>query len=370
MTTPPSTKGEITADAPGRVNLIGEHTDYAGGFVLPIATPHRTRVTVKPRSDDLVIATSGLFSGDTVTSYRIGEERRTNTWLDYLQGVTWAVSRSGRKIRGFEVHVESNLPMGAGLASSAALEFALLRALRKAFDLWLDDLEVGLTAHAAETGFVGVPVGVMDQLAASLADVEHALFLDTRSLAVERVATPEDAELLVVDSGVAHEHAHGGFRTRRAEVDAAAQRLGVPELRDASPLLDHVAALPPPLNRRARHVITENARVLAAVAALKAGDLVEFGKLLVQSHESLRDDFEVSVPAVEHVVKVALSQPFVFGARMTGGGFGGAVLVLCRRPHARAVGERILARSPGARLVIPMDAAGSAPIRLAAPQRA
>ncbi|HYT77500.1 MAG TPA: galactokinase family protein, partial [Vicinamibacterales bacterium] len=268
----------IRASAPGRVNLIGEHTDYNGGFVLPAAIPQRTSVELSPRAETSVEAWSANFNERR--HYVLGREARTGSWIDYIQGVTAMLAEAGHRVTGFTLQIASTVPVGSGLSSSAALEIALLRALREAFDLPLEDVALARIGQRVENAFVGAPVGIMDQMACALADETHALFLDARSLAFERVAIPERAALVVLDSGVAHNHAAGDYRTRRAECERAAGLLGVPQLRDAAMGdLGRIASLPEPLNRRARHVVTENARVLETVAALIAGDLAAVGRL-------------------------------------------------------------------------------------------
>jgi len=253
--------------------------------------------------------------------------------------------------------VTSGVPVGGGLSSSAALEVSLLRALRAAFGLALDDVAIARVGRRAENDFVGAPVGIMDQMASSLADETTALFLDTRSLAFERLPLPPDVELCVIDSGVPHDHVAGEYRVRRAECERAAAGLGVRELRDVTdPALTR--GLTPPLDRRARHVVAENGRVLAAAACLRARDAAGLGALFDASHASLRDDFEVSVPDVDRLVGLAQADAEVLGARMTGGGFGGAIVALVRRGSARAVAERVRAAydaggRPRARVLIP-----------------
>jgi galactokinase len=230
------------------------------------------------------------------------------------------------------------------LSSSAALEISLLRALRDAFSLSLSDEEMARLGQRAENVFVGAPVGIMDQMAAVFADESHALFLDTRSLAYERVTIPAGAALIVINSGVAHQHAGGDYRTRRTECERAAALLGVPQLRDLDVAdLPRVATLPDPLARRARHVVTEDARVLETVTALRASDLASVGRLFSASHASMRDDFDVSIRAVDLLVTIAEAQPSVYGARLTGGGFGGAIVALARPEDARATADRIAA---------------------------
>jgi galactokinase len=330
------------ASAPGRVNLIGEHTDYNGGFVLPTAIPQRTHVTLARRDDQRVTAYSANTQGQA--TFVLGEENRRGDWADYVQGVTWALMQLGFEIpSGFELAIESDVPPGAGLSSSAALEVAVLRAIRDAFDLiTLDDVRLAQLGQLAENEFVGARSGIMDQMAASFADEHSALFLDTRSLDHRRVPLPSDADLLVIHSGVAHGIAGGEYNTRRAECEAAARALGVDQLRDVSMTdLERVEALSEPLNRRARHVVTEDDRVLQAVSAMDAGQTRALGELFLASHASMRDDFEVSVPDVDTLVEIGAADPDVFGARMTGGGFGGSVVMLAVLGQGRAAARRI-----------------------------
>ncbi len=344
------TAPSVRADAPGRVNLIGEHTDYNGGFVLPTAIPQRAAVYLAPRRDRTVRAASLDADDDgAVHTYVLGEETPGRGWLDYVQGATRLLQEvqgeDGAALSGFDALIAADVPIGSGLSSSAALLVALLRALRDAFGLALDDVALARLAQRVENDFVGVRVGVMDPMAASLADSDAALFLDTRSLAFRRVPLPREAfELAVVDSGVAHRHAGGGYNARRAECEEAAQRLGVAQLRDLAPGdLDRAMALPEPLGRRVRHVVTENARVLNAVAAIETHDAAALGALFDASHASMRDDYEVSTPDVDRLVGLAQAAPEVFGARLTGGGFGGAVIALCRPGTAAAVAARVAA---------------------------
>jgi len=331
----------VRASAPGRVNLIGEHTDYNGGFVLPTAIPQRTSVELKRGADNVVHARSTNAQG--TGTFVLGQERPRRDWLDYVQGVTWAVRQAGFALSGFELSISSDVPLGAGLSSSAALEVALLRAIRQAFGLDdLDDVNMALLGQQAENDFVGARCGIMDQMAASLADQTTALFLDTRSLEFRRVPLPATADLVVIHSGVSHGIAGGEYNTRRAECEEAARQLGVPQLRDLTPLdLPRIQHLPEPLGRRARHVLTEDERVLESIAALDQSDLSRLGELFLASHISMRDDFEVSVPEVDLLVELAQADPDVYGARMTGGGFGGSVVMLATLGQGSAAGERI-----------------------------
>jgi galactokinase len=331
-------------EAFGRVNLIGEHTDYNEGFVLPTSIPQSTIAVVAPRSDRTVRAWSAeLSAGETLEAYVLGEERPGRGWLDYVQGLTQAVAGAGHTLGGFDMALRSTVPLGSGLSSSAALEVAVLRALRQLFALDFDDVMLARLGQRAENQFVGAPVGIMDQMASSLASPGVALFIDTRTLAYEPAHLPQGTELAVINSGVAHYHAAGDYRTRRAECERAAALLGVGALRDVGVSeIDRVMRLPDPLNRRARHVVTENQRVLDAMIAMEAGDATRLGALFNASHASERDDFEVSVPEVDLLVGLAQAEAAVFGARLTGGGFGGSIVALVRDGEASAVAARVV----------------------------
>jgi galactokinase len=317
-----------SADAPGRVNLIGEHTDYHEGFVLPTIIPQRTWSIVRRRPDRRVRARSGR-QGETWDAYELGHEQVTRRWIDYVQGVTATIVRAGHAIPGFDLEVESTVPVGAGVSSSAALSVSILRALRTLAGLRYDDVELARMAQQVETDFVGAPVGIMDPLVSSLGHNDEALFIDTRSLEIERIPMPASMEIRVIDSGIAHRHAGGGYVARRRESFEAAAALGVHTLRDVDEhATERIATLPPVLARRARHVVTENQRVLDAVAAIRANDPRRFGALLLESHASLRDEYEVTTPEIDTLVRLAARHQAVFGCRMTGGGFGGAIVLL------------------------------------------
>jgi galactokinase len=333
----------VEAEAPGRVNLIGEHTDYNDGFVLPTATPQRTRVRLTPRTDALVRAETTAGLANPAGDYRLGEEAPRHDWLDYVQGVTRVTDAAGYRVGGFDVRVDSDVPVGSGLSSSAALEVSLLRALRQAFALDLDDVTLARLGQRAENEFVGARCGIMDQMAATFADTSAALFLDTRSLDFTRIALPSSADLVVIHSGVRHGLVSGEYNQRRADCEQACELLGVAALRDLTPAdLPRLDALPERIKRRARHVITEDERVLRFVDALADDDLDTLGSLLLASHASLREDFEVSVPAVDRLVELAAADADVYGARITGGGFGGAVVMLARRGSGATVGQRLV----------------------------
>jgi galactokinase len=336
---------EVSAAAPGRVNLIGEHVDCHGGHVLPVPLPLFTRVELAARNDREVRCASDSVPESAPLSYHLDAPARGRGWIDYVQGVTAALTAEGVRLpAGFELYVRSDVPLGSGLSSSAALEVAVLRALRERFALALTDVDLARLGQAAETRFVGAQIGIMDQMAASVGQQRTALFLDTRTLAFEQVALPEALEVVVLDSGVRHGHAGGEYNSRRQECEAAARALGVALLcdlgEDALPRIDRLPGL---LSRRARHVVTEEVRVKAFVAALREGDLPALGPLLARAHASLRDDYQVSIPLIDALVAEAVRTPGVLGARLTGGGFGGAVVVLAERGSGAAAGQQIAA---------------------------
>jgi galactokinase len=332
---------EFTESAPGRVNLIGEHTDYHEGFVLPCAIPQRTTATVRRRGDRHVHAVSAERPGEEVR-YELGREHHRQGWGDYVQGITYALAAAGHTIDGFDLSLRSDVPVGSGLSSSAALEIAILRALRAAYDLPIDAVQMAQIGQRAEVDFVGAPVGIMDQMASTLATERDALFLDTRTLSFESLPLPFSLALAVIDSGITHQHAGGGYVTRRRESEQAARLLAVRCLRDVNETALHrVAHLPPIEARRARHVITENARVVQAAAALRSGDVEALGRLFVASHASMRDDYEISTPEIDLLVEAAVSLPDVYGARLTGGGFGGAVVIATKAGSADSVAWQV-----------------------------
>jgi len=317
--------------APGRVNLIGEHTDYNGGYVLPFALPQRTAVAAVPidRPEWTVYSEQ---TGDAVAfdpdALKPGG---LNGWVSYVAGVVWALHEAGYAPPGARLAVASDVPMGAGLSSSAALECAVLTVLVELGGLDVPVVSRPGLAQRAENEFVGMPCGIMDQSAAILCQPGHALFLDCRSLAAEQVPVALDGlALLVVDTRAPHRHVTGEYAARRTACERAAATLGLASLRDLA-VPDLPAALDrldsPELERRVRHVVTENERVLATVAMLRGGRPSYVGPLLTASHRSLRDDFEVTVPELDTAVEVALAEG-AHGARMTGGGFGGCVLAL------------------------------------------
>lgn len=328
---------EASAEAPGRVNLLGEHTDYNDGYVLPTPLAYLMRIWAV-RAEGLVEAYAETFGERLMRATGKGP---AGTWLDYVAGCVWALGREGHVVPGARFYLRSDIPAGGGLASSAALEVAVMRALRTMYDLPIHDRALALIAHRAEVEYVGVRCGVMDQIVASVGRPGEALLLDARSLTTEMVAIPRGYRFAVVDSGTPRRLAEAGYNQRRSECEQAAAWLGVRALRDIGPDdLDRAAALPPPLGDRVRHVVTENARVLDGVAALRSGNMVAFGELMNESHRSLRDDYGVSTPELDRLVRLAVEHG-ALGARLTGAGFGGCIVALVPEAEAQGLVEAL-----------------------------
>jgi galactokinase len=337
--------------APGRVNVIGEHTDYNGGYVLPVALRHTTRAAVA-RRDDALVALASLQHPEKVVEIDLADLRPGHPagWAAYPAGVVHELR--DRVPQGLSILVDGDVPSGAGLSSSAALECAVALALRDLLGLDLDLADLVDVARRAENDFVGAPTGILDQSASLLCTAEHALFLDTRDRSSEQVPFALAAAglaLLVIDSGTTHDHAEGGYGDRRRECEAAARRLGVGLLREVDDVADlGVLADGTPeggvLLRRARHIVTEDARVLEVVAALTGdADPRTIGPVLTAGHESLRDDFEISVPLLDATVEAAV-EAGAHGARMVGGGFGGSAIALVEADAVDAVTAAVTAR--------------------------
>ena len=328
---------DVHESAPGRVNLLGEHTDYNDGFMLPVATPQRTEVALGASIDGHF----NLYSATLDASARFSREASAPPgFASYIEGCIRMVEAEGITVPPLRVYISTELPVGSGLSSSAALEVAMLRALRTLLGLPFDDVMLARMAQRAEIIYAKVHCGIMDQMAASLADTGHMLFIDARTLAHRLQEMPPDTELIVIDSGVPRTLAGSKYNERRAECNAAARALGVSALRDvADPAT--VESLESPLRQRARHVVHENLRVLEAAAGVGAE---RFGQLMNDSHASLRDDFSVSIPALDYLTAYLREQPEVHGARLTGAGFGGACVALCRTGAAAGAGAAALAR--------------------------
>jgi galactokinase len=310
---------ELVASAPGRVNLIGEHTDYNGGFVLPCAIDRRIAVAVGAGE-------GALYSADFDQTRQIDD--KDSSWADYPRGVAWAMGEAGHEIGGFRAAFAGNVPLGAGLSSSAAIEAATALALDAFFGLGVGRTDLALACQRAENDYIGVGTGIMDQYASLLCEAGAALLVDCRSLDAESVPLDLQAAglaLVVCDTRVERGLADTGYNDRRATCERAAGMLGVEELRDATE--GDLDLLSGAELKRARHVISENARVLEAVGALRGRDFDEFGRLMYASHASLRDDYEVSTPELDTFVRTA-EQHGARGARLTGAGFGGCAIAL------------------------------------------
>lgn len=341
--------------APGRVNLIGEHTDYNGGFCLPLAIEEGCTATVSVTGDAAVEIVSAQMPGPVevpTAELAPGVFRDEDSWAAYAGGVVWALAQRGHSVPGLSISVDGDVPAGAGLSSSAALECAIAGALNDLLELGLSKDELVSVARHAENDFVGAPTGGMDQLASVFGQTGHALLLDMQAMTVEPVPFDLDAaglQLLVVDSKAPHRLTDGAYADRRNACEAAARELGVSSLREVSldDLDSAMATLSSPeLRKRVRHIVTENDRTVATAELLRAGHIAEAGPLLTASHISLRDDFEVSVPEVDLAVEVMLAFG-ACGARITGGGFGGCAIGLLTPDQTGAAALAVTAAYSG-----------------------
>ncbi|GGS66010.1 galactokinase [Streptomyces violaceus] len=335
--------------APGRVNLIGEHTDYNDGFVMPFALPHTAVAAVSRREDGVLRLHSADVEGG-VAELRLDDlsPESDKNWTAYPAGVVWALREAGHAVTGADIHLSSTVPSGAGLSSSAALEVVVALALNDLFSLGLRGWQLARLCQRAENVYVGAPVGIMDQTASACCEAGHALFLDTRDLSQKQIPfdlAAEGMRLLVVDTQVKHSHSEGEYGKRRAGCEKGAALLGVNALRDV-PYDDLDAALSrlgdeEEVRRLVRHIVTENERVERVVSLLESGDDTRaIGPILVEGHASLRDDFRISCPELDLVVDTALASGAV-GARMTGGGFGGSAIVLAEEPDVDAITKAV-----------------------------
>ena len=323
--------------APGRVNLIGEHTDYNEGFVMPAAIDFSTSVAIDTRDDRRIVIRSENFSETAELDLDQPPPRGRGHWSDYPFGVAVKLEEAGQPLRGANMLVRGEVPIGSGLSSSAAIEVATGFALLDIAGAQVDRLELAKLCRQAENEFVGMRCGLMDQFISCFGKARHALMLDCRSLDYRLLPLPDKVKLVVCNTMVKHELAASEYNARRAECEEAVRLLarelpGVRSLRDVSIAdLDRLAdELPEVIRKRSRHVVSENARVVAAAAALQREDLKTFGELMRESHRSLRDDYEVSCEELDLMVDIANGAEGVFGARMTGGGFGGCTVNLVR----------------------------------------
>ncbi|MDA1074198.1 MAG: galactokinase [Proteobacteria bacterium] len=341
---------DFIATAPGRVNLIGEHTDYNDGFVLPVAINYYTAVAISRRKDRQICANAMNENSQVILDIdAIMEFDSAHLWSNYLRGVVSELFACGYRLTGADITIFGNVPIGAGLSSSAALEIALIRALTQLSGEPIDGLTAARIGQAAENNFVGCKCGIMDQLIAAHGEANNALLIDCRSLEFRSVLLPKDVDLLVINSNVKRQLVDGEYNLRRQQCEEVARHFSVQALRDVN--LDQLSAAAADLGdddvRRARHVITENQRTLLMAQALPAGDMSQVSELMCASHESMRRDFEITVPAIDTLVEIVRSViGDCGGVRMTGGGFGGCVIALIPRSQATEVTAEVVARYP------------------------
>ncbi|MCD6267175.1 MAG: galactokinase [Thermotogaceae bacterium] len=309
--------------APGRINIIGEHTDYNDGFVLPFAVDRYVWAEIEENEEFEVI--SEEFNEKRVFK----SPEKSGTWADYIMGVVWAFERKGYRVKPLRIRIHSNLPIGAGLSSSAALEVAVTYGISKVMNFNIDGMEIVRIARSSEVEFVGVRCGIMDQFTAVFAKKDHAIFLDTMDLSYEYIPLNlEGYEIHLIDSKVKHELASSEYNKRRQECEKVLKVLKKRSFREIDK--EDLTKLEGVLFKRAKHVLDENERVRESVEALKRGDMAKLGELLVQSHESLRDLYEVSCKEIDFIVDFLVNKDGILGARMVGGGFGGGVIVFSK----------------------------------------
>ncbi len=331
--------------APGRVNLIGEHTDYNDGFVFPMAIDRATWIALRPRDDNKVFAIS--IDMDDRRDFALDDLRRPAEvdWLAYLTGVAWSLRERGYALRGWEGVVSGDVPIGSGLSSSAALELAAARAFQCVSGFEWDAAEMALACQRAENNWLGVNCGIMDQMISAAGIEDRALLIDCRSLETSTAPLPAGAAVVILDTGTRRGLVDSEYNERRAQCEAAARHFGIAALRDIDleTFERRVHELDPLMRKRARHVISENERTLQAREVMDAGDAAALGKLMIESHISLRDDFEVSSAALDAIVDCANAEAACYGARMTGAGFGGCAVALVEADEAGAFSEQVAA---------------------------
>lgn len=343
--------------APGRVNLIGEHTDYNEGFVLPFAINRRTYAAISLRQDGIARLISTLSDQEFEIPVSEISQQTVSGWSAYPLGVAWALGQAGAKQTGFDLLVDSDVPVGAGLSSSAAIETSVGLGLSELWSAQLNKQELARIGQRAENEIVGAPTGIMDQTAALNGLRDHAVFLDCRSLEVEQVALnlePNGLEIVVIDTKVSHRLSDGGYAARRQACEEGAGALGVSSLRELTESdLDRASnQLDPVVFRRVRHVVTENARVLRTVEILKNLGPTAIGDQLLASHSSMRDDFEISIDELNVAVEAAMDSGAI-GSRMTGGGFGGAAIALISSAKKQELTDKVTKRFADAGFATP-----------------
>ncbi len=321
--------------APGRVNIIGEHTDYNDGFVLPMAINRAAWIALRPR-DDRQVAIYSTYFEQTITFSLDDFETEKDGWIEYLRGVAWVLTNEGYSLNGWEGVIASDVPVGAGLSSSAAIEMATARAFAVTSDFEWNPATMAKIGQAAENKWVGANTGIMDQMISAAGKADHALLIDCRSLECQLFPLPPGTVIVVLDTATRRGLVGSAYNERRESCEQAAHFFAVKALRDLTieQFEDKASLLDPVTRRRARHVITENTRTLAAAEAMKAGDAATLGKLMDESHVSMRDDFEISSDALNSIVDAARREASCYGARMTGGGFAGCAVALVKAEDA------------------------------------
>ncbi len=329
--------------APGRVNLIGEHTDYNDGFVFPMAIERATFIALRPRADNKVLAISLDMDDRREFALDALPSPTETEWIDYLVGVAWSLQERGYNLRGWEGVVSGDVPIGSGLSSSAALELVVARAFFEVSGFVWDAAAMALACQAAENEWLGVKCGIMDQMISAAGVRDRALLIDCRSLEATSAPLPPDTVLVILDTNTRRGLVDSAYNERRAQCEAAARHFGVRALRDVDSELfaQREEELEPLMRARARHVITENERTLRARDAMNAGDAATLGHLMIASHFSLRDDFEVSSPALDAIVACANADAACYGARMTGAGFGGCAVALVKADQVEQFVARV-----------------------------
>jgi len=343
------------AFAPGRVNLIGEHTDYNDGFVLPVALTRNVCIVLRPREDDTVRLYSAEYNSWTEFKLSELEDERNQAWGNYVRGVAWSIMQQGHKLTGFDGVISGNVPRGSGLSSSAALEVAVAGAFLygSGINNEFTGPEVAQATQRAENEYVGVNCGIMDQFISVLGAKDHALLIDCRSLEYTLIPMPTDASLVIGNTKASRSLASSAYNERRAQCELGVATLqqklpNIRALRDvtSAQLAEHRSLLEPLVYQRCHHVITENERVLATVQAMKTGDLARVGELMSQSHQSLRDDYAVSSKELDAMVEVMQNCPGCYGARLTGAGFGGCAVALVTQGQEQVVADAIFNAYP------------------------
>ena len=332
---------DIVIRAPGRVNLIGEHTDYNDGFVLPMAIDRAIWIALGPRSGRRVVLHSVDF--EDPTDFSVEEISHLPGWGEYIRGVAWALRQAGYRLEGWQGVMASEIPIGAGLSSSAAVEMATAKAFSWAAGWPFEPDAMAKIGQRAENEWVGANTGIMDQMISAAGKAGHALLIDCRDLSREQIPLPNGVVFVVMDTATRHAHTESGYNERREQCEAAAKFFGVSHLRDVDKgtFRARTNEMPEILRRRARHIISENERVLQAAEALSRGDAPNMGGLMNASHASLRDDFEVTNDELNIIVELSQAQPGCFGARMTGGGFGGSAVALVEEAAAEEFSKTI-----------------------------